>query len=181
MRPMMDKEGLQDVGLAPGEISNWETFGRWYAPFIYADPVATKNIGLITSHGFGLGRAANNSLGVDTLRQVRPDLHAWNTSMTFIPGGFARAAANPAWGANTFIEMVRQNIYDAKVNGIIPWSVIQSEARGPDQENPANPHWHTWVGTAFFADRKGGTGPTQGTIFISTCRAPGNRGWQWPK
>src|ERR1019366_8762787 len=93
MRPMMDKEGLKDVGLTPGETSNWEAFGRWYAPYYWADPVALKNIGLITSHGFGLGRGATNSLGVDTLRHLRPELHAWNTSMTFIPHLWAKGGA----------------------------------------------------------------------------------------
>jgi hypothetical protein len=135
MRPMMDRQGLQDVGLTPGETSNWETFGRWYAYFIYSDPVAIKNIGLITSHGFGLGRAANNSLGVETLHLLRPDLHAWTTSMSF-----GRMDV-------TFPEMVRQNIYAAKVNALIPWAFIQTDTWIGGDPNP---------GTAFWVDGKGG-------------------------
>jgi hypothetical protein len=134
MRPMMDREGLQDVGLTPGETSNWETFGRWYAYFIQTDPVAAKNIGLITSHGFGLGPQANNSLGVDVLHLVRPDLHAWTTSMSFGKMDV------------TFVEMVRQNIYASKVNALIPWAYIQTDDWTGGDPNP---------GTAFWVDGKG--------------------------
>jgi O-glycosyl hydrolase len=149
MRPMMDQAGLKDVALTPGETSNWGTFGSSYAPYIYADPVAIKNIGLVTSHGFGLGPRSINSLGIDTLRQVRPDLHAWTTSTTFVPG-----RRTDTEGPNIFIEMMRQNIYDAKVNGIIPWSIIQSDpwALG----DPRQTNWSSWVGTGIWVDGKGG-------------------------
>ena len=134
MRPMMDREGLQDVGLTPGETSNWETFGRWYAYFIQTDPVAANNIGLITSHGFGLGPQSNNSLGVDVLHLSRPDLHAWTTSMSFGKMDV------------TFVEMVRQNIYASKVNALIPWAYIQTDDWIGGDPNP---------GTAFWVDGKG--------------------------
>lgn len=152
MRPMMDKAGLKDVELTPGETSNWGTFGMFYAPDIYGDPVAIKNIGLVTSHGFGLGPRSINSVGIDTLRQVRPDLHAWTTSMTFVPG--RHTGFNPAWGDNVFLEMIRQNIYDAKVNGIIPWSIVQSDAWALG--DPRQTNWSAWVGTGFWVERKGG-------------------------
>jgi hypothetical protein len=135
MRPMMDRAGLQDVGLTPGETSNWEAFGRWYAYYIYKDAVAAKNLGLITSHGFGLGRQATNSLGADTVHLVRPDLRVWTTSMSF------------GRMDTTFLEMVRQNIYEAKVNAVIPWAAIQTADWYGGDPNP---------GTAFRVDGKGG-------------------------
>ena len=134
MRPMMDREGLQDIGLTPGETSNWESFGRWYAYFIQTDPLAAKNIGLITSHGFGLGPQSNNSLGVDVLHLARPDLHAWTTSMSFGKMDVS------------FVEMVRQNIYASKVNALIPWAYIQTDDWTGGDPNP---------GTAFWVDGKG--------------------------
>jgi hypothetical protein len=140
MRPMMDEQGLQEVGLTPGETSNWDAFGRWYAYFIYSDPEASKNLGLLTSHGFGL--RMNGSLGVDTVRLVRPDLHAWTTSLS--------------WGrmdVSTFVEVVRQNIYDAKLNAVIPWCYVQTDDW---RLNDGNPGGDPNPGTAFWVDRKGG-------------------------
>ncbi len=175
MRPMMDQAGLQDVGLTPGETSNWEAFGRWYAPYYWADPVALKNIGLITSHGFGLGRGATNSLGVDTLRNLRPELHAWNTSMTFIPHLWAKGGADTL-GDNIFIEQIRQNIYDAKVNGIIPWSVVQSDPWTGQPNAAANPYWNEWVGTGFWVDRKGGYSIDPGYYYYKHVSRAGQPG-----
>ena len=160
MRPMMDREGLQDVGLTPGETSNWEAFGRWYAYFIQTDPVALKNLGLITSHGFGLGLQANNSLGVDLLRLSRPDLHAWATSMSF-----GKMDVN-------FVEMVRQNIYASKVNALIPWAYIQTDDWTGGDPNP---------GTAFRVDGKGHYtgGKNRDTICSSNSRGPANPACRW--
>ncbi len=155
MRPMMDRAGLQDVGLTPGETSNWEAFGRWYAYFIYKDPVAMKNIGLITSHGFGLGRGSTNSLGVDTLHLVRPDLRAWTTSMSF------------GRMDTTFVEMVRQNIYEAKVNALIPWAAIQTSDWYGGDPNP---------GTAFRVDGKGGYTVEPGYYLLKQMSRAGQPG-----
>jgi hypothetical protein len=155
MRPMMDRQGLKDVGLTPGETSNWETFGRWYAYYIYSDPVAMKNLGLITSHGFGLGPGANNSLGVDTLHLIRPELRAWTTSMSF-----GRMDV-------TFVEMVRQNIYAAKVNALIPWAFIQTDDWTGGDPNP---------GTAFWMDGKGGYSIEPGYYFYKQLSRAGQPG-----
>ncbi|MCW5977513.1 MAG: hypothetical protein KIT09_05525 [Bryobacteraceae bacterium] len=155
MRPMMDRAGLQDVGLTPGETSNWEAFGRWYAWFLYKDPAAMKNLGLLTSHGFGLGRQYTNSLGIDTLRLVRPDLRAWTTSMSF------------GKMDTTFVEMVRQNIYDAKVNALIPWAFIQTDDWTGGDPNP---------GTAFWADGKGGYTVEPGYYLLKQLSRPGQPG-----
>lgn len=155
MRPMMDREGLQDVGLTPGETSNWETFGRWYAYFIQTDPLALKNVGLITSHGFGMGPQSNNSLGVDLLHLTRPDLHAWTTSMSFGKMDLS------------FVEMVRQNIYASKVNGLIPWAYIQTDDWTGGDPNP---------GTAFRVDGKGGYTIEQGYYLLKQLSRAGQPG-----
>jgi len=143
MRPMMDQQGLQDVGLTPGETSKWDFFSNWYAYHIYSDPVAMKNLGLISSHDFAspLGpNSADSSLGVDLLRLVRPDLHAWTTSTPLAMGGFN----------NNFIERVRLNIYNVKVNSFIPWSIVQS------RDWVGEPGGYMHVGTGIWVDRKGG-------------------------
>lgn len=155
MRPMMDRAGLQDVGLTPGETSNWEAFGRWYAYYIYKDPVASKNLGLVTSHGFGLGRQSTNSLGIDTIHLVRPDLRAWTTSMSF------------GRMDTTFVEMVRQNIYDAKVNAVIPWAAIQTDDWYGGDPNP---------GTAFWVDTKGGYTVEPGYYLLKQLSRAGQPG-----
>ena len=155
MRPMMDREGLQDVGLTPGETSNWETFGRWYAYFIQTDPVALKNLGLITSHGFGLSPQANNSLGVDVLRLAKPELHAWTTSMSFGKMDVS------------FVEMVRQNIYASKVNALIPWAYIQTDDWTGGDPNP---------GTAFWVDGKGDYTIEEGYYLLKQLSRAGQPG-----
>jgi hypothetical protein len=152
---MMDREGLQDVGLTPGETSNWETFGRWYAYFIQTDPVALKNLGLITSHGFGLGPQANNSLGVDVLRLAKPELHAWTTSMSFGKMDVS------------FVEMVRQNIYASKVNALIPWAYIQTDDWTGGDPNP---------GTAFWVDGKGDYTIEEGYYLLKQLSRAGQPG-----
>ena len=135
MRPMMDRQGLREVGLAPGETSNWTRFAQWgYAWGIYNDPEALANLGLITSHGFG-EFSDNSNLGGGLLRLKRPDLHAWTTSMS--------------WGRMDvgFLELIRMQIYHVGVNGVIPWAAVQTDTWVGGDPNP---------GTAFRADRKGG-------------------------
>lgn len=123
MRPMLEDQGLGDVGLAPGETSNWYRFAEWgYADAIARDPVALANLGLITSHGFYRGAPGRwfgdwRSAGIDALRAARPELHAWVTSTS--------------WGQMDvfFLNELRNLIYSAKVNGIIPWACIQRPAK----------------------------------------------------
>ena len=82
-------------------------------------PEAIEKLGLITSHGFkgadvpGRWYGDWRSLGIDTLRAKRPDLHSWVTSTS--------------WSNMDvfFVNEIRQNIYCAKVNAIIPWACIQ--------------------------------------------------------
>jgi hypothetical protein len=119
MRPMLDEAGLQDVGVTPGETTNWYRFSAWgYADAIADEAGALANLGLVTSHGFyggGYGRwfGEHRSVGIDTLRAKRPDLHCWVTSTSWSD-----------MDADNLKEM-HGNIYTAKVNGITPWACVQ--------------------------------------------------------
>lgn len=158
MREMLDRQGMPDVGITPGEPSNWYRFSEYgYADAIVDHPQALKNIGLITSHGFfgrGLGRWYGDwrSAGIDTLRAVRPDLHAWVTSTSW-----SKMDAH-------FIWEMHNNIYSAKVNAIIPWATVQRSSKwvGGDP-NP---------GTAIRVDDSGHFTVEQGYYFYKqVCRA----------
>jgi hypothetical protein len=134
LRPMLDKQGLQDVGVTPGETTSWDRFSMWgYAYAIARNPEALKGLGLITSHGFG-GPQQNIGAGTDLLRVKRPELHAWTTSMT--------------WGKMdvSFVELIRQQIYSANVNGVIPWAAVQTLTWYGGDPNP---------GTAFRVENGG--------------------------
>jgi hypothetical protein len=116
--------GLGDIGITPGETSNWFRFGTWgYVEAILLDKEAIKEIDLITSHGFyggNYGRwfGEHKSAGIDRLRAARPDLHAWVTSTSW--------SKMDAFN----IKEMHGNIYTSKVNAIIPWAGIQRP-----------PHW----------------------------------------
>ncbi|MCL4788911.1 MAG: hypothetical protein KJ070_19305 [Verrucomicrobia bacterium] len=111
--------GLDEVGVTPGENTNWYRFGTWgYAEAVADDAEALGELGLITSHGFYAGTygrwfGEHKSAGIDLLRAKRPELHAWVTSTSWS----AMDAKN--------IKEHHGNIYTAKVNGIIPWAGIQ--------------------------------------------------------
>lgn len=129
LRPMLDKAGLKDVGVTPGEPTNWWRFLAWgYAPAIWADEAALNSMGLITSHGFtgGAGRwyGGHEGGGVELLRQKRPELHAWTTSMS--------------WGKMDaqFISDIRGQIYQVKVNAVIPWAAVQTSKWVGGDPNP---------------------------------------------
>jgi hypothetical protein len=158
MRSMLDAQGLRDVGIAPGETSNWYRFYEWgYADALAEDAEAIQNLGLITSHGFygtnprwyGDWRSA----GIDTIRAKRPDLHAWVTSTSW-----SKMDA-------LFIWEMHNNIYSAKVNAIIPWAAVQWSGKwvGGDP-NP---------GTAFRVVPEGGTYTVEPGYYYykQVCRA----------
>ncbi len=155
MRPMMDRQGLRDVGLTPGETSSWRNFALTGISWaINSDPEALKNLGLITSHGFG-DISQNIGASAELLRIKRPDLHAWTTSMS--------------WGKMdvSFVESIRQQIYRAQVNGMIPWAAIQTATWIGGDPNP---------GTAFRVDGKGGYTVEPGYYFykqVSRAGLPG--------
>ncbi len=150
LRPALDRAGLRDVGIAPGETTAWDRFVNWgYAWAIAQDPEAMRNCALATSHGFGAGPAVT-SMGIDLLRLQKPNLHAWTSSMS--------------WGQMDirFLEGIRNQIYVAKVNGIIPWATLQTDTWVGGDPNP---------GTAFRVDGKGGYTIEQGYwYFKHVCR-----------
>jgi O-glycosyl hydrolase len=124
MPTMLEAQGMADVGVAPGETTNWYRFSEWgYAAAIAYDERAIANIGLITSHGFkGAGPESRwygdwRSLGNDLLRARRPDLHSWVTSTS--------------WSNMDvfFVNELRNLIYMTKVNAIIPWACIQQAGK----------------------------------------------------
>ncbi len=123
LRPMLDAAGLQNVGVAPGECTNWYRFSAWgYADAIADDSGALANLGLITSHGFYEGTygrwfGEHRSAGTDILRAKRPELHAWVTSTSWSKMDCAN------------VKEMHGNIYTAKVNGIIPWACMQRPAQ----------------------------------------------------
>ena len=127
MPSMMRDAGL-DVGLTPGETTYWRSFAaRWYHWAIHDSEIALNNMALITSHGFGTGNAID-SRASDLLRMKRPELHAWTTSMT--------------WGGKKgmkdfeFVEMIRRNIYEAKINALVPWAALQTDSWVGGDPNP---------------------------------------------
>jgi len=119
VREILDITGMEEIDVTPGETSNWYRFYSWgYASSITDDSDAVRSLGLITSHGFYNGRFGKGfgdfrSVGNDILRKEKPGLHSWVTSTS--------------WGNMDaeFIFQLMNNIYSAKVNGIIPWACIQ--------------------------------------------------------
>jgi hypothetical protein len=161
MRGMLDEQGLHEVGITPGEPSNWYRFTEWgYAHAIASDPVALKNLGLITSHGF-ISFNRNRwfgdwrSAGIDLLRAKRPELHAWVTSQSW--------SKMDAF----FVHELRGNIYSTKCNGIIPWACIQTLSWTGGDPNP---------GTAFFVTDDGDYEVKPGYYFYKQAARAGQPG-----
>ena len=116
MRSMLDKSGLKEVGLTTGETTYWSKFyTTGYANAIFENKQALNNLSLITSHGFyspnledrWFGGPTNH--GTTLLQSERPELHSWSTSLYFKPGIL-------------FLKSMHMQIYQAGVNGIIPWA-----------------------------------------------------------
>jgi hypothetical protein len=119
-RPMLDKAGLKDVWITNGEPTHWYRFSFWgHADALAEDKEALKNLGIITSHGFYTGGYDNRWYGSHTavgsamLRAIRPELHAWCTSTSW-----SKMDAK-------FVKEIWGNIYEAQVNGLIPWAGMQ--------------------------------------------------------
>jgi hypothetical protein len=140
MRPMLDGAGLEDVGITNGEYTNWYRFYHWgFARRLAGDKQALQNLALVTSHGFYVGGieagrwyGPHSNLGTDLLREKKPGLHAWVTSTAW--NIFDNATPRNFVMDAHFIKEMYGNIYEAKVNGIIPWAGIQnhSQWRKPD-------------------------------------------------
>lgn len=119
-RQKLDKTGLKNVGVTNGEPSNWYRFSYWgYADALAEDPKALESLGLITSHGFYLGDYGSrwfgdhNCMGAELIRSKKPNLHAWVTSTSWSKMDTKN------------IKEMHDNIYSARVNGILPWAGIQ--------------------------------------------------------
>lgn len=121
-RHILDLNDLPGVLVSPGECTNWKRFHTWgYARAIADDPAALAALGMIVSHGFfapGMQRWSGDhrSAGVDLLRELRPELHAWTTST-----GWGREYLGMLWE-------IEQSIYAAKLNAYIPWAGVQRHA-----------------------------------------------------
>ncbi len=138
MRPKMDAVGLDDVGITNGEPTNWYRFVEWgYAQALADDPEALSKLGLVTSHGFYVGHmnaprwfGPHTSRGIDLLRESRPELKSWVTSTAW---NIARPAPTEEipWRREFFmnpgfLKEVHGNIYESKINALIPWAAMQN-------------------------------------------------------
>ena len=136
-RRALDDAGLGDVGLTPGESTNWFRFGAWgYASELAGNSGALDALSLITSHGFYVGRIeAGRWYGPHTnranniIREARPGLHSWTTSSAWCIKNDRMVVDNEIvrrYIVNSlFILEIYSNIYEAQVNGYIPWAFIQ--------------------------------------------------------
>jgi len=121
-REVLDANGMQEVGLSPGETQTWYRFDQWgYARAIVDDPAALENLDLMTSHSFANWDEPNSvyygdyrSIGQDLVRRCKPGVPAWVTSRPWSEGP-------------EFVENMRRDIYESKVNGIIPWALIAGD------------------------------------------------------
>lgn len=162
MPAMLKKAGLEDVGVTPGETSNWYRFYYWgYANAIAKDENAPNNLGLITTHGFYGGNygewfGEHNPLTNDLIRSKNPDLHSWVTSTSW-----------SNMDAKNIKEM-HGNIYTSKANAIIPWAGIQRPPHWP--KGDPNP------GSAIRVNENGTYEVTKGYYFYKQVTRAGQPG-----
>ncbi len=162
LRKKMDENGLQQIGVTPGETSRWHFFQDYgYAPHLSWDDEALNSLGLISSHGFHKSKFSEwfgeqRSAGTDLLRSKRPELHAWTTS-----SGFLDMSVN-------YAKEVHGNIYTAKVNGYIPWAGIQRPEHWINQE------WNP--GTCFYVREDGSFEILQGYYLYKQISRAGQSG-----
>lgn len=133
MPGLLKKEGLDDVSISNGEPTKWYRFSHWgLAEGIVNDQEAIENLGIVMSHDFYNGNfdywyGGHSRVGLDKIRQKKPDLHAWSTSS--------------AWKFHDAF-MIRQlfgSIYDVGINGFIPWAGIQRPAHWFSEKGDPNP------------------------------------------
>lgn len=134
LREKLDQRDLQDVGITNGEYTNWYRFNAWgYGNELANDDEALANLAMITSHGFYVGDMSaghwygpHTSSGNDKLREKKPNLHSWTTSTAW--NTFTRTQPKVFYTDWDFIKQIQNSIYEAKLNGIIPWAGIQNES-----------------------------------------------------
>lgn len=140
---IIKKEGLKDLQMTNGEPTNWYRFSFWGFADELADNKRTlNNLGIVTSHGFYVGEQAgtrwfgpHSSSGIDQIREIKPEMKAWCTSTSWdskdqqnIENGELKRRFIMDAG---FVKEIHGNIYEAKVNAVIPWAFIQKAS-----------HWH---------------------------------------
>jgi hypothetical protein len=124
IRRILDKNSLEDIIITPGDTTNFIHFHEWgYADAIADNPKALDSLGLITSNGLAnqvVGRCCGEwrSAGIDILRELKPDLHAWVTST-----GANRNDAELIWE-------LHNHIYGSKVNAIISGNSTHNTNKG---------------------------------------------------
>jgi O-glycosyl hydrolase len=150
MRGMLDRLGMSEVAMGNGECTRLDGTVK-YVEAIVKDRAALAAYGLVTSHGFGRDDTMFTSAHLDPIRRIKPDFHGWVTSAS--------------WGKMdlTFLRTIHNHITVSKVNGYIPWAVVQRHSQwvGGDP-NP---------GTAILIDDNGGWSVQRGYyLFKHYCR-----------
>ncbi len=140
-RKLFDREGLSQVQLTNGEPTNWYRFGAWgYDNSLIENPEALSALGLITSHGFYVGSmearrwyGPHSNRANTTLRAAKPGLHSWTTSTAWCIKHDRHVVDNEIirqYIVNSlFVKEIFSNIYEAQVNGYIPWAFIQTASQ----------------------------------------------------
>ena len=121
-REVFNANGMDNVGLSPGETQTWFRFDQWgYATSIVHDQEAMDNLDIMTSHSFAFLDDPQSvyygdyrSIGQDLIHSKRPDVPVWVTSRPWTDGP-------------DYIENLRRDIYESKANGIIPWALIAGD------------------------------------------------------
>lgn len=170
VREVLDINGLQDVGLSPGETQNWYRFDQWgYARAIVDDSIALKNLDLITSHSFANLDIPNSvyygdyrCTGQDLIHQYKAEVPVWVTSRPWTKGP-------------DFVENLRRDIYESKANGIIPWALISGDQEwlGSDGE-----YKNGSMDKAFAVHRDGSITITDSYYFYKQVSRAGQPGMQ---
>jgi O-glycosyl hydrolase len=118
VRRMLDRNGLQQVGLTPGETMSWAHFHEWgYADALIEDPLALSSLNLLTSHNCShfekcKGLHDWRSAGVDLIRDKFPEIHAWQTS------------TGSSISDSLSVLDIHNSIYSSKVNAIITDAIV---------------------------------------------------------
>jgi len=140
-RNALDQKGLNHVGVTPGETTNWYRFGAWgYGTELSRNREALEAMSIITSHGFYVGDiearrwfGPHSNRGTEELRSITPGLHAWCTSTAWDVKNDELIVDNRVrrrYIVNAHFALeVHGNIYEAKVNGLIPWAFIQTASQ----------------------------------------------------
>lgn len=120
LRRQLDHNGLENVGLSPGDTKNWGNFYDWgYADLILEDPLALNSVSLLTSNALLSGNENDFcSTAIDLFHKRRLELHAWTTTDEL-------SSVYPA-----SICALYKLIYRTKVNSVILSTNLKSKDPG---------------------------------------------------